>query len=375
MRHARALLICTLAAAVLAPEPGAARSLSIPGLVAAPLRMMFGRPHFGHRARHHRGHASRASRTKPAQASDRVARTAPVAPSAPAAAAAAAAFWPAAYDDLVEPVVWQNESARFWGHDYGDILDGVFLRTDKANEDERCTGKSGDAASRAAAASAQRIESALELTAAQKQKLDRLRDALARAYARVQATCAADLSTPPKRLRLIADRILDMRQALLIIHHPLEDFYGSLDEAQKARLNGAKAQEESRATPASAAAQPSAPIDRPPLCGAPTAAVAWPGDQIDRALQPTQEQRVALEALRQIAVKMGQFLAASCPPTAAATPIARLDAESARLNALFYAVAIMSRPLGALYDSLTDGQKTRLRALGSSGGKTAAAGE
>jgi hypothetical protein len=368
MRHAKALLICTLAAAVLAPEPGAARSLSIPGLVAAPLRMMFGRPHFGHRARHHRGHASRTNRSKPAQANDRVARTAPVAPSSPSVPAAAAAFWPAAYGDLVEPILWQGESDRFWGHGYGDILDGVFQQTGNANEDERCAGKAADAASRAAAASTQRVESALRLTAEQKQKLDRLRDALARAYGRVQATCSADVSTPPKRLRLIADRMLDMRQALLMIHAPLEDFYGSLDDAQKGHLDGAKAQP--RATQASTAEA----NDRAPLCGAPPAASAWPSEQIDRTLQPTQEQRIALEALRQMSAKMAQYLAATCPPAAAANPVARLDAESGRLNALFYAVAIMNRPLGAFYDTLSDSQKARLRAL-RSGGKTAAAGE
>lgn len=374
MRRAQALVVCVLGIVLAVPEAASARSrhFPFPRVIAAPLQMMF-----GHAARaHHRHRIGRATRTP--KRDRNIARAAPQ-----KSRTAVAQFWPTAYGDLLEPVLWPGDGDRFWTHGYADVLDTIFTRSaNTAREEDSCA--QGVSATQAADDLSSRLEKAVQPNPSQRERLAALRTAFAAAFERIRTTCSDTSQTPPLRLRAVVDRLLAMRQALFIVRGPLEHFYDALDDAQKVRLRAeqsatgqpdtSRAEAQARAAAADTAqADPrqTDPRQTDPrlaalsgLCASQMGAVsAWPAEQIERDLKPTKEQRPAFEAVRMISGKMGQFLAASCPPATPATPIERLSAALERLNTMFYAVSVINRPLGAFYGSLDDRQKARFRQL------------
>ena len=88
-------------------------------------------------------------------------------------------------------------------------------------------------------------------------------------------------------------------------------------------------------------------------------------------VRPTGDQLSALDALSAAATKATDVVKASCPSAIPLTPAARLDAAQARLEAMVQAVNIVQGPLEKFYDSLTDEQKHRFDAMGSTVGNTA----
>lgn len=89
-----------------------------------------------------------------------------------------------------------------------------------------------------------------------------------------------------------------------------------------------------------------------------------PIDQIQKAIQPNEEQRAALDDLANASVKAAQDIRASCPTTIALTAPARLAAMQTRIEAMIGAVANVQPPLDKFYGLLSDEQKARLNALG-----------
>src|SRR5262249_45717219 len=168
--------------------------------------------------------------------------------------------------------------------------------------------------------------------------------------AKAAGPASGTVASPEQRLDAMTDRTWALRQAVVIMRTPLESFYDALDAAQKARLDGAPAEPERRETNADADA--GAPNDAPHsgasssgparLCGDPAARMtAWPGEQIERRVRPTQEQRASLQMLQMTTQGMAQMLLASCPRAAPATPLDRLDAAEKRLNAMLYATRVV----------------------------------
>jgi hypothetical protein len=96
-----------------------------------------------------------------------------------------------------------------------------------------------------------------------------------------------------------------------------------------------------------------------------------PIGQIKATVRPTGDQLSALDALSAAATKATDVVKASCPSAIPLTPAARLDAAQARLEAMVHAVTIVQGPLEKFYDSLTDEQKHRFDAMGSTIGNTA----
>jgi hypothetical protein len=85
----------------------------------------------------------------------------------------------------------------------------------------------------------------------------------------------------------------------------------------------------------------------------------WPIEQIQAAVQPTQQQSALLDDLGNALVKASDEVKLHCPTNVSFTPMGRLDAMQQRLEALAEAVNIVSPPLGRFYDSLSDEQKAR----------------
>ena len=85
---------------------------------------------------------------------------------------------------------------------------------------------------------ADRIESVVRPTDAQKPKLDELRKASARAAEIISAACPTDVpSSPVARLELMEKRMNAMLEALKVVRPAFTEFYSSLDQSQQSRLS------------------------------------------------------------------------------------------------------------------------------------------
>ena len=88
-----------------------------------------------------------------------------------------------------------------------------------------------------------------------------------------------------------------------------------------------------------------------------------PVDDIAQAVNPTDEQRVALNELGNASVQAAQIIKASCPTDVSLTPIGRIDAMHQRVQAMLNAVKVVRPPLEQFYNMLSDEQKARFNAL------------
>jgi hypothetical protein len=84
----------------------------------------------------------------------------------------------------------------------------------------------------------ERIETVIRPAGAQKEALDRLRDATNKAVQVLQAACPEDLPlTPVGRLEAMEKRLDAMLQAAKLVQPALDEFYATLSSEQKARFN------------------------------------------------------------------------------------------------------------------------------------------
>jgi hypothetical protein len=101
------------------------------------------------------------------------------------------------------------------------------------------------------------------------------------------------------------------------------------------------------------------------MCGEDSRDIAGlPIDQIQRAIQPNDTQRAALDDLANASVKAAQDIKTACPTQIALTAPARLASMQARIEAMIAAVGTVQPPLQKFYDLLNDKQKAQLNALG-----------
>jgi LTXXQ motif family protein len=275
-------------------------------------------------------------------------------------------FWPNASDDVFDYMFQPNGAGgRFWA--YGAILNGVFVdsgspRGARAPTAERNNETASDAKDAAidlcgsAQASSSpdgvivRIEEAVTPNPQQREPLEALRSALAQGSERIKAACRTSMpATPLERLDAMQDRIWAMRDALLTVRVPLENFYNALDARQKARLN--------TVSPTTGSASDG--LESASLC---TSAASAMSDTrgIERVLRPTKEQRANLQALQMRLGGLTQLIMSSCPTEAGDSPLDRLSAASDRLTVMLFAVMTMGPALQSFYDSLSDKQKADL---------------
>ncbi|HEY4775636.1 MAG TPA: Spy/CpxP family protein refolding chaperone, partial [Xanthobacteraceae bacterium] len=75
-------------------------------------------------------------------------------------------------------------------------------------------------------------------TAAQRDRLDALKNAAAQAADRLRATCLTEMPvTPSARLAAIEERLVAMLEAIQSVRGALAEFYGALSDEQKAQFN------------------------------------------------------------------------------------------------------------------------------------------
>jgi hypothetical protein len=82
------------------------------------------------------------------------------------------------------------------------------------------------------------IDQTLHPTSAQQTELTALQNAAAKAADLLKASCpSGQLLTPPARLAAVGDRLAVLLQAIKIVRPPLESFYASLSDEQKANFD------------------------------------------------------------------------------------------------------------------------------------------
>lgn len=86
----------------------------------------------------------------------------------------------------------------------------------------------------------------------------------------------------------------------------------------------------------------------------------WRLNRIERAVQPTDSQRPALDQLRVASKKAAETISGACPRELPVQPVARLEAMEKRLEAMLLAVKTVRPAFESFYSSLTDEQKARL---------------
>ena len=181
--------------------------------------------------------------------------------------------------------------------------------------------------------------------------LDDFANASLRAAQAIKEACPTTISfVPTGRMDAMQKRIAGMVQGIDIVRPPLDKFYNSLTEEQKARLDAASDQTGKNRSLAT--------------CGAASSATQWPGERIEKAVQPTGAQQAKLDALKTAMADAADALSKACPASLPTTPPARLDAISMRLNTMLQSVSTVRAALDDFYNSLSDEQKAQFNRIG-----------
>jgi hypothetical protein len=277
-------------------------------------------------------------------------------------------FWPFAFFDLYDYVLWGPEyDDVFWDYGYGDVYVGLFapygyddlegyVVAPGAAQNRMLSGQlapiCGEDIRDIAGIPIDKVKQSLELDTQQSAALDALADASAEAARIVKAACPTDIAlTAPDRVAAMQTRVEAMLRAAHVVEPPFDKFYGMLTDEQKARLN-ALGQRRTR----QAAVQSCRTVQ--------SGLMQWPADEINRAVRPTEAQRVKLDALDAATSHAAERLMAACPSQEPLTPPARLAAVVQRLDAMLEAVDSVHTALNAFYSSLNDEQKAQFNAVG-----------
>jgi hypothetical protein len=304
-------------------------------------------------------------------------------------------FWPYAYDDFYDYAWWGGGYDPFWDYGYGDLYAGLFgpygygalnayaaYLPGSAGSARQARGRGGqDRTADTTAALAdmcgsdsrtiaglpvEQFRSAIQPNDEQAAALDELANASQKASETIRNSCPKDVAlTAPSRLAAMQQRVEAMRDAVNSVKPALEKFYGLLSDEQKAKITALAAEQRN--------AQREQTASNGGCSAAEPGATEWPSEAIERNVKPTNAQLPSLAALQEAAAKAADILKASCPPTEARTPPARLDAVSARLDTMLQAIGIVRPALDTFYNALSDEQKAAFDAIGPERGGTTTA--
>ena len=211
----------------------------------------------------------------------------------------------------------------------------------------------------------EQISKTVEPNEAQQTALATLKDATGKAMDALRAACPDDLpSTPTGRLAAMHKRVAAMLLAISVVQPPLQTFYESLTDEQKARFNVVNPEDQPRT-----ARRGSRAIDLAQACGGDTIKpMNMPTEKIAQALKPTDAQRVALEFTQRRHNESGRPSQGELPQGAGPDPTGRVAMMEQRLNAMLEAIKIVEPELDAFYGLLTNEQKARFNQLGAGEG-------
>jgi hypothetical protein len=326
--------VAVIAAALCAPQAALAF-----GIRLGPLHLYLPGPHHYHRyhGRVARSEAApRMARAEPGEAA------APVTQEQPESGSPSLLYpvlaWPALDDDIF----WPRASAP-WAFGYDSIFSQAFAKYSPQHIAAFCpTRISVDEL-------VMRITRETMPTAAQRPLLQNLATALGQANGYLIKSCPSEIPPRPvARLLLMENQIDAMIMALDIVRPRLQAFEQSLDDKQRARLNG----------PA-----PSSATSAVPACKLNANAVSGSLSQLERAVVPTNAQRPALAVVADAFNRAVAALDASCTAVTPPTALGRLEALETRLDATWRAVLTIQVALANFQSELNDEQIGRFNAL------------
>jgi hypothetical protein len=249
---------------------------------------------------------------------------------------------PALYGEIFQP-----PSSSPWPFSYDAIFQAAFAKAPSDQNANSCPQLGGRSLV------AERIKSEIRPTPGQMPSLQKLGGALSFASDYLTKACPTDIPQDPAgRLQLMEWQIEKVAESLDMVRQPLQNFEGSLNDAQRAHF-----------APPSTAATAVHP-DRPDNMGADCAAAPTKVDssieQISLAIEPTDAQRDAMNNLKQAFRNAASELDSNCPVSSSPDPLARLEATEARLDATWRALVSIQVALNDLEKNLNDDQRARL---------------
>jgi hypothetical protein len=262
--------------------------------------------------------------------------------------------WALLYPDLALSAIYQNvflpAKASLWPFGYQDIFATAFSKATAANDRRLCTSPDD------AKAIIGSLRSQIAPTAAQAAALQKLGEAMGAASNAVARSCPASIPAQPvARLQLMEAQIEGLATALEIVRQPLQNFEHGLNDEQKARFAVMIR------TPAATESQNGAETAAV-SCGSSPTEVDNSISQIDQTVQPTDDQRSALDQVKQSFNQAASELEAHCPTSVPPTALGRLQAIQARLDATYHAILSIQVGLAGFEKHLSDEQKTRFQA-------------
>jgi hypothetical protein len=288
-------------------------------------------------------------------------------------------FWPFAYSDIFHYTFWPSAyEPGYWAYAYDDFVDNVFWGAYGPYAAYAGIGPSGYSEPGGAIVGEQAlkqlcedpgkgitawpialIEQAVQPTPEQREFLDELKSAAAKAADAFKQSCGDSYAmTPPGRLRAMTNRISATLEAVRIVRPALEKFYNSLSDEQQARFTalGPNIGEPAQRQPQT--------NDQSETCGDPKNSLTQvPIERIETVIRPTGAQKEALERLSDATNKAVGVLQAACPEDVPLTPIGRLEAMEKRLDAMLQAAKLVQPALDEFYATLSSEQKARFNAL------------
>jgi LTXXQ motif family protein len=306
-----------------------------------------------------------------------------------------AVYWPYAYTDVFHYTFWPEAyEPGYWAYVYDDFFDGVFF-PDGAPYVEYAEGPYEGPYSRVAATTGSaprrdargprevpgrlpqearqlcaepdkgvtawpfdRITAAVRPSAEQKALLEQMEVAAGEAADRLKQACPENLPlTPSGRLQAMSLRLQATLDAVKLVRPPLEQFYESLSDEQKARFNeiGPDIGRNQQRTASS---------QQQGDCGGEKSGLsALAIDRIEEVVQPTEAQLTALDRLSDALGKAIDTLQKACPTTIATTPVGRLETMQQRLEAMIEAANTVRPALDDFYASLSNEQKAKFNRL------------
>ena len=278
------------------------------------------------------------------------------------------AFWPYAYDDLFEYLLWPADDADydglFWVDAFTATVDPAWGPASAAG----APGSRGSAGrSRAGVRGlagqsrefaeicgrrtpgrtgwpAARFSRTLDPTGGQESGLGAFKAAMAAAATVLDEACANEMPrSSVSRLEAIERRLEAMRQAVAIVRPALDGLYGALNDAERARLDGPAPD------PAAATNDANPTASTLSICG-PSPPQPSPAPS---GIELMPSQRAALAALTAALGAAVERLRAACPAAMPWTLPQRLSVLETRLGAMLAAVRIERPALAAFGDALS----------------------
>ncbi len=274
-----------------------------------------------------------------------VARTEPIATETPQAATPAGSpsllypvlAWPSIYDEIFTP-----SASSSWSFGYQNIFDQAFAKYPPQRSANLCPYHDRTAEI------VGHITREASPDAKQQPLLQTLATALGQANGYLIKSCPTEIpGQPVARLQLMVNQLDAMIMALEIVRPPLQAFEQSLSDEQRVRFDGA-----------GAALDGIAPACKMPA-GSPKQSLA----ELERAIQPTAEQRPALTKVEDAFNRAQANLDAGCPGAVSRTALGRLEATEERLDAAWRAVQTIEVAFADFQKTLSDEQNARFNSL------------